>query len=199
MISHKKNTEILVLLHEIAKVVNNNLELNNVFESVYDVLKEYLGLDGICLWLWSKENERFKLIFSKDERVKEIFIDKFNLNGSISSQLLKGDLSFIYVNDDLVDINNLNNAPLEIIPQKTKLFLPLFDKENFLGIVGFIHPKQINNFLTSDNLIIFTIVSIEIYFKTIFLPHIVMMSIEYIIISCHKQVNVIIIPHNPPK
>lgn len=165
MILHHNNKEItssLSLIYEVTKSINNNSDLNDIFESIYSLLKGAIGLEDICLWLWNDENKNFKLIFNKHKKIQDNFIDLLNFQCPNDGQPPTQNLALVHFEEDFVTLDNLKDSPIEIIPEKAKLFLPLIDGNNLLGVIVFDRPLTLGRVLTSDNVMMFNIIATQL-------------------------------------
>lgn len=164
MIVHKNNENItdLAMLHKITKTINSNLDLNHMLESIYYILEMFLGIDDFCLYLWNKENKNFKLAFDVNRKITEGCLEELDIRELKGDQLLNEYFFFIQEGKEFIKVDKLIEKDLKVDTKKLKLFLPLIEKNNFLGIICFAHPKFLGESLTLDHSMIFSIISIQI-------------------------------------
>ncbi|MEW5820467.1 MAG: sensor domain-containing diguanylate cyclase [Cyanobacteriota bacterium] len=161
---NNKNDKIseLELLNNISILINQKDNINDIIEEVYTLIKDYMGLNNICLWLFNKENEKFRLIYNKKKDVKEDFIDRLNLQYNAKENIFNETPSYVCVDDEFKSYNDLRCESLQDGYKDTKLFLPLLKSNNLLGVVAYEHFELLEKFIIPDNIMLFEIITTQL-------------------------------------
>ena len=116
----------LTVLCEVAKAINNNLEIFSMMQSIYHIMETFLAVDDISLWLWNDNNNLFKLEYNAQKQIKEHLINDLELKFSQNGGHPNDYLVFVYSDKKFITVDKNQNADFKIISQDTAIFLPLY-------------------------------------------------------------------------
>lgn len=163
---HRKIVELTVL-YEVTKTINSNLELHKMFDSIYQILEIFLGLENISLFLKNEKTNKFDSTFNVNENHPQNFLNELDnviekLSHDLNKKLLDDQMFFIHYDQEFINFNDLEENKLKEIIEDIILVLPLVEKNDLLGIIIFERPRVFSKTLTQDYLMLFNILATQI-------------------------------------
>jgi diguanylate cyclase (GGDEF)-like protein len=156
------NTVALNMLYEITRSIKRNNELMYMLPSIYEILNKYLCIDDLCVWIKNQEDKSFTLSYTRNKSVGKDYFNTLKLDSQLEKNNLREKLFFVSATNELLSIDNLEEEDIKKVPDEIKLLLPIFDRNELIGMVGFVDMHPTKRLLLPEYLMTLTIVATQI-------------------------------------